>query len=273
MQRQTSPATGTIVWRPSGPARRSSRRIRRATDQPIAELDTQRTCAPKPVDGFNSEGLQPAELGWGAHEKWILDNARTFDDPAAPGIFLEQPGAETRVRTWCSSRGEQYGFLVTHNEELSIPDVFNVRGDDGSVVFRPTCRWPSEQHVLDEDEIVDGRDELSALLCGHERSAFWSGSQLTIEEARELAPFRNATGMQVTSAVLAGMVWAPERPEAGIVETDDMDPRRCREVQRPYLGAIAGYPTDRRPLTNRPSLFAEDVDPDHPWQFRNVLVH
>lgn len=270
----------------------------------IAERDTQRTRSPKPidtfwntwsVDGFISEGLQPAELGWGTHEKWMPANARTFADPSAPGIFLEQPGAETRVRTWCPSHGEQYGFLVTHNEALSISDFFTVRGADGSAEFRPTChyayhpcndavlsfhelfgaagRWPSHQHVLDEHEIVDGRDELGVLLYGHERNAFWFGSQLTIEEARALAPFQNATGLQVTSAVLAGMVWALENPEAGIVEADDIDHRRCLEIQYPYLGTIAGEYTDWTPLTGRPGLFAEDLDPDDPWQFRNVLVH
>ena len=31
-------------------------------------------------------------------------------------IYLMQPGANTRVRTWCPTRGAQYGFLVTHNE-------------------------------------------------------------------------------------------------------------------------------------------------------------
>jgi homospermidine synthase len=270
----------------------------------IAERDTQRARAPKPVDvfwntwsvdGFISEGLQPAELGWGTHERWMPDNARLPDDPNAPGIFLEQPGAETRVRTWCPSHGGQYGFLVTHNESLSIADFFTARAADGTVEFRPTChyayhpcndavlsfhelfgaacRWPSEQHVLDEDEIVDGRDELGVLLYGHAKNAFWYGSQLTIDEARALAPHQNATGLQVTSAVLAGMVWALEHPEAGIVETDDMDHRRCLEVQRPYLGTVAGYYTDWTPLVDRPGLFADDIDPDDPWQFRNVLVH
>ncbi len=270
----------------------------------IAERDTQRAVSPKPidvfwntwsVDGFISEGLQPAELGWGTHERWLPANARTPDDPAAPGIFLEQPGAETRVRTWCPSHGEQYGFLVTHNEALSIPDFFTVRSDEGEVEYRPTChyayhpcndavlsfhelfgaagRWPSGQHVLDEDEIVDGRDELGVLLYGHARNAYWYGSQLTIEEARRLAPYQNATGLQVTSAVLAGIVWALENPSAGIVETDDMDHARCLEVQRPYLGSVVGVYTDWTPLAGRPGFFADDIDPDDPWQFRNVLVH
>ena len=65
---------------------------------------------------------------------------------------------------------------------------------------------------LEEDEIVDGSDELGVLLYGHKKNAYWYGSRLSIEEARKLAPYQNATGMQVTSAVLAGMVWAIENP-------------------------------------------------------------
>jgi homospermidine synthase len=270
----------------------------------IAERDTQRAVHPKPVDvfwntwsvdGFISEGLQPAELGWGTHERWMPANARTFDDPSVPVIFLEQPGANTRVRTWCPSHGAQYGFLVTHNESVSISDFFTLRGDDGSVEFRPTChyayhpcndavlsfdemfgaacRMPDAHHVLDEDEIVDGIDELGVLLYGHARNAYWFGSQLSIEETRTLAPHQNATGLQVTSAVLAGIVWALEHPEAGIVETDDMDHVRCLEIQRPYLGPVNGFYTDWTPLTGRPGLFDEDLDETDPWQFRNTLVH
>ena len=73
--------------------------------------------------------------------------------------------------------------------------------------------------------------------------------------------------------MLAGIVWALENPTAGIVETDDMDHQRCLEVQRPYLGTVVGVYTDWTPLAGRPGLFADDIDTDDPWQFRNVLVH
>ena len=66
--------------------------------------------------------------------------------------------------------------------------------------------------------------------------------------------------MQVSSAVLAGMVWALENPEAGIVEADEMDFRRCLEIQTPYLGPVKGYYTDWTPLTDRPGLFPEDIE-------------
>jgi homospermidine synthase len=72
--------------------------------------------------------------------------------------------------------------------------------------------------------------------------------------------------------VLAGMVWALENPKAGIVETDEIDYRRCLEVQLPYLGPVKGYYTDWTPLEDRPGFFDEDIDASDPWQFRNVLV-
>ncbi|MBS9721015.1 homospermidine synthase [Tianweitania sp. BSSL-BM11] len=270
----------------------------------IAERDTQRAKDPKPfnvfwntwsVEGFVSEGLQPAELGWGTHEKWMPKNAGTLGDKDQPlGIYLEQPGANTRVRTWCPTPGAQYGFLVTHNEAISIADFFTSTNKKGEITYRPTCHYAyhpandavlslhemfgaagkpqNEFHVLNENELVDGADELGVLLYGHDKNAYWYGSRLTLEEARKLAPYQNATGLQVSSAVLAGMVWALENPEAGIVDTDEMDFKRCLEVQLPYLGPVEGHYTDWTPLDRRPGLFEEDLDTKDPWQFRNILV-
>lgn len=268
----------------------------------IAERDTQRAKNPKPqgvfvntwsVEGFVSEGMQPAELGWGTHETWMPENARTHESGCGAAIYLLQPGANTRVRSWTPTAQAQYGFLVTHNESISIADYFTVR-EDGKAVYRPTCHYAyhpandavlslhemfgqggrvqEEHHILSEDEIVDGIDELGVLLYGHGKNAYWYGSQLSIEETRLLAPYQNATGLQVTSAVLAGMVWALENPNEGIVEADEMDFRRCLEVQTPYLGPVVGVYTDWTPLADRPGLFPEDIDTSDPWQFRNVLV-
>lgn len=269
----------------------------------IAERDTQRARNPKPrqvfvntwsVEGFVSEGLQPAELGWGTHERWMPENGRTHATGCGAAIYLLQPGANTRVRSWTPTAKAQYGFLVTHNESISIADFLTVRDGAGKAVYRPTCHYAyhpcddavlslhemfgqegvrqPDWHILDEDEIVDGIDELGVLLYGHGRNAYWYGSQLSVEETRMIAPYQNATGLQVSSAVLAGMVWALENPRAGIVEADDMDYRRCLEVQMPYLGPVIGAYTDWTPLANRPGLFPEDIDTTDPWQFRNVLV-
>ena len=269
----------------------------------IAERDTQRAAKPKAmgtfvntwsVEGFVSEGLQPAELGWGTHEKALPAEGRRHDFGPDCAIYLLRPGAGTRVRSWCPTPGAQHGFLVTHNEAISIADYLTLREDGSEVGYRPTCHYayhPADDavlsldemagaqwqrqprsHILEEDEIVDGLDELGVLLYGHARNAYWYGSQLSIEETRRIAPRQNATGLQVTSAVLAGMVWALENPCAGIVEADEVDFRRCLEVQTPYLGPVVGVYTDWTPLVDRGQLFPEDVDNSDPWQFRNILV-
>ena len=269
----------------------------------IAERDTQRAKNPKPrgvfvntwsIEGFVSEGLQPAELGWGTHEKALPPEGKRHEFGPDCAIYLMRPGAGTRVRSWTPTAQAQHGFLVTHNEAISIADFLTLRDADGTAVYRPTCHYayhPADDAVLslhemagsgwrqqprslllDETEIVDGIDELGVLLYGHGLNAYWYGSQLSIEETRRLAPYQNATGLQVTSAVLAGMVWALENPDAGIVEADEIDFRRCLDVQRPYLGPVIGAYTDWTPLTDRLTLFPDDVDAEDPWQFRNVIV-
>ena len=267
----------------------------------IAERDTQRSDRPKEqgefvntwsIEGFLSEGMQPAELGFGTHEKALPPEGRRHEFGCDAAIYLTRPGCATRVRTWVPTAGPQIGWLITHNESISIADYLTLR-EEGKVVYRPTCHYayhPCDDTVLSlhefqgraferqprtrlmNDEIVEGIDELGVLLYGHARNAYWFGSQLSIAEARRLAPYQNATGLQVTSAVLAGMVWAIENPRSGVVDADEIDWRRCLEVQLPYLGPVVGAYTSWTPLTGRPGLFPEDVDLEDPWQFRNVIV-
>jgi homospermidine synthase len=268
----------------------------------IAERDTQRARDPKPrgkfvntwsVEGFVAEGLQPSELGWGTHENTLPPGGERHDFGCDAAIYLKRPGAGTRVRSWTPTARSQHAWMITHNESISIADYFTLR-EGGKVLYRPTChyayhpcddavlslhemagaQWKPQKtwHILDEDEIVDGVDELGVLLYGHGKNAYWYGSQLSIEETRRIAPYQNATGMQVTSAVLAGIVWMLENPQVGIVEADEMDFRRCLEIQRPYLGNVFGEYTDWTPLVHRSELFPEDVDTSDPWQFKNVLV-
>jgi homospermidine synthase len=267
----------------------------------IAERDTQARHQPRPrgvfvntwsVDGFIAEGFQPAELGWGTHEPWFPENGYRHDTGCQAAIWLDRPGAITRVHSWCPTPGPQFGFLVTHNEAISIADYYTV-GAGADPQYRPTCHYAyhpcddavlslhemfgsgraqDKHHILTADEIVEGIDELGVLLYGHEKNALWYGSRLSTTEARDLAPYQNATGLQVTSAVLAGMVWALENPNAGIVEADEMDHARCLEVQRPYLGPLEAHYTDWTPLQDRWELFPEDIDPEEPWAFRNVLA-
>lgn len=244
------------------------------------------------IDGFVGEGCQPAELGWGSHENnWPVD-AQRHDFGRDSAIYLMRPGASVRVRTWTPTEGHFHGFLITHGESISISDYYTVRDGD-KVVYRPTCHYayhPCDDAVLSVhelagknwilqsekrlmvNEITSGIDELGVLLAGHAKNAYWYGSQLSIDEARALAPHNNATSLQVTVAVLSGMVWAMENPQAGVVEPDELDFQRCLDVCMPYLGPVVGQYTDWTPLVGRETLFPEDLDQADPWQFKNVRV-
>jgi homospermidine synthase len=267
----------------------------------IAERDTQVSNVPKAanefvntwsVDGFVSEGAQPAELGWGTHERHFPADGGRHKAGTGCAIYLNRPGASTRVRTWTPAAGYFHGYLITHSEAISLADFYTVR-EDGEAVYRPTSHYayhPSDNAVLSVhefagrnwhlqdrkrimlDEISGGIDELGVLLAGHGKNAYWYGSQLSIEEARRLAPFNSATSLQVTAAALSGMIWAMEHPNEGIVEPDEIDFERPLEICAPYLGKVLGEYTDWTPLYQRGELFAEDLDRDDPWQFKNVRV-
>jgi homospermidine synthase len=267
----------------------------------IAERDTQVASMPKSpdefvntwsIDGFFSEGSQPAELGWGTHERHFPEDGRRHDFGSGAAIYLLRPGAGTRVRSWTPLEGPYHGFLITHNESISTADYLTVR--DGDVVrYRPTCHYayhPCDDAVLSVhelggknwrlqadkrlmmDEIIDGIDELGVLLMGNSRGVYWYGSRLSIDHTRRIAPHNNATSLQVTAAVLGGMVWAIEHPQAGIVEPEELDFARILEVAGPYLGDVVGVWGDWTPLQDREMLFPEDLDRGDPWQFKNIRV-
>ena len=267
----------------------------------IAERDTQVSKIPKEpgefvntwsIDGFVSEGSQPAELGWGTHERHFPSDARRHDFGSGAAIYLLRPGAATRVRSWTPLEGPYHGFLITHGESISIADYLTI-GEGGVVRSRPTCHYayhPCDDAVLSlhefagknwrlqdrkrlmMQEIAAGTDELGVLLMGPAKGVYWFGSRLTIAEARRVAPHNNATSLQVTAAVLAGVVWAIEHPREGIVEPEEMDFERVLEISRPYLGEIVGVYGDWSPLQGRERLFAEDLDCSDPWQFKNIRV-
>ena len=245
------------------------------------------------IDGFVGEGRQPAELGWGTHEKAMPADGHRHELGCDAAIYLLRPGAGTRVRSWTPLEGPMHAFLVTHNESISIADYFTARDANGAVRYRPTVHYayhPCDDAVLSVhelagknwrmqgrqrlmmDEITSGTDELGVLLMGHARNAYWYGSRLSIGEARKLAPHNNATSLQVTAAVLAGLVWAMENPRAGILEADEIDHRRCMEIMRPYLGEVVGVYSDWTPLNDRGFPFPEALDESDPWQFSNIRV-
>ena len=274
----------------------------------ISERDTQISTQPKEpnefvntwsVEGFYEEGIAPAELGWGTHEHTLPKNgyAHTKSGPRNQ-ICIAQPGMETWVRSTVPS-GEIHGMVIRHGEAYTMCEHLSVYDDKGNAVYRPTVhyaycptdaaiasvhelRWHNwemqpKQRIMN-NEIHSGRDELGVLLMGHDYKSWWTGSQLSIDEARAILPGQSATTLQVASSVMSAIVWMFDEPERGVCVPDDLPWETLLATARPYLGTMFSGPIDWDPLSTRVPVFpgvsdeGARLDPSDPWQFCNFLV-
>ncbi len=274
----------------------------------VAERDTQVTSVPKrtnefvntwSVEGFYEEGVAPAEMGWGTHERRLPPNAFVHaGEGPCNQICIAKPGMETWVRSWVPA-GEIRGMVIRHGEAFTLCEHLTVRDATGRDLYRPTVHYayhPSdaginsvlelrmrgwemqpEQRILN-DEIISGRDELGVLLMGHPYKSWWTGSLLSIDEARAVLPGQSATTLQVAGSVTAAVAWMIEHPDEGVCVPDDLPWREVLGVANRYLGTLHSGPADWDPVSSRRDLFAnfsdeaDHVDASDPWQFTNFLV-
>lgn len=240
------------------------------------------------------ESISPCEIGWGTHEKWVPPLATQPATGPRNQIVLPQMGLNTWVRSWVPNQ-EIVGMVVTHGESFGLSHALTVREDD-QVVYRPTVHYaylPSDDSIVSmhelrarnyelhpqtrilTDEIVAGQDVVGALIMGHRFRSWWTGSTLSIAEARKKVPGVNATAVQVASGVLAGVMWALRNPQRGVCLPEDLPHREILDVARPYLGTISSARSDWTPLSRHRVYFEEraesQVDKSDPWQFRNFI--
>ncbi|MBU1026562.1 MAG: saccharopine dehydrogenase NADP-binding domain-containing protein [Candidatus Margulisbacteria bacterium] len=270
----------------------------------ISERDTQITDQPKQVnefvntwsiEGFFEEGVAPAELGWGTHEKYAPKGTYFHKVGPKNQVCLTSIGMKTWVRSWVPC-GEITGMVIRHGEAFSISDRLTVWEND-EAVYRPTVHYaycPSNAainslHELEmrqfemqpkmrimADEIIDGRDELGVLLMGHDFKSWWCGSLLDIHEARRLVSGQQATTMQVAISVVAAAIWMIKNPKKGFLLPDDLDHEAILEVSMPYIKPFVSKAVDWTPLKNLNSKFTK-FDISRPaeedvWQFTSFLV-
>jgi homospermidine synthase len=269
-----------------------------------SERDTQVTDRPKQVDefvntwsieGFREEGTTTAEMGWGTHEKTLPAFAVEHADGPRNQICLARMGINTWVRSWVPDY-TIHGMVVRHGEAFTISDSLTV-WEDGKAVYRPTMHYaycPCDSAIVSlqemrgydyelqpslrimNDEITSGADILGALLMGHAYNAWWTGSDLSIEESRRLVPHQNATTMQVAISVVAASMWMIGNPASGLCVPDDLPHETILKTADPYLGRNLSVPSDWTPLKHHRHHFkgfsSPDLDRDDPWQFKNFLI-
>lgn len=269
-----------------------------------SERDTQITDQPKQVDefvntwsveGFREEGTTTAEMGWGTHERTLPKLAYRHKEGPGNQICLARMGINTWVRSWVPNY-EIQGMVVRHGEAFTISDRLTV-WEKGKAVYRPTVHYaycPCDCAIvsLNElrgyryqlqpkirimgDEITSGSDILGALLMGHAYNSWWVGSDLSIEESRQLVPHQNATTMQVAISVVAAVHYMIENPARGVLVPDDLPHEYILKLARPYLGRNLSVQSNWTPLKAQYDGFEGyskvDLDRKDPWQFKNFLV-
>jgi homospermidine synthase len=270
----------------------------------ISERDTQISNRPKEVGefvntwsipGLHEEGVAPAEMGWGTHEKRLPPHAHAHNYGPCHQICLAQMGLNTLVRSWVPM-GEIIGMVIRHGEALTISEHLTVW--DGEVpIYRPTVHYAylpcdaaiasvwelkmngyqlqPRQRIMNDD-IIDGKDELGVLLLGHDLNGWWTGSQLDIHQARRLVPHQNATTLQVAASILGALFWMIRHPRRGLNVPDDLPHREVLAVANPYLGPCPSLQTNWTPLQNRFDPFERFARPrpadDDVWQFETFLA-
>jgi homospermidine synthase len=268
----------------------------------VAERDTQVTDRPKQVgefvntwsvDGFYEEGVAPAEMGWGTHEKSLPALAYTHEGEGPRNqICLAQMAHKTLVRSRVPS-GSIVGMVIRHGEAFTICDHLTV-WDGEHAVYRPTVHYaycpsdvawasfvelegaqyeyPLSQRIMN-DEIISGRDELGVLLMGHPYKSWWTGMLTSIDEARSVAPHQSATTIQVAASILGAVDWLLRSPNEGVRVPDELPWRDVLAVATPYVGTTWSGPLDWDPVTTKADWFdkwsGRTLDHDDLWQFTN----
>ncbi|MFA4991421.1 MAG: saccharopine dehydrogenase C-terminal domain-containing protein [Candidatus Omnitrophota bacterium] len=270
----------------------------------VSERDTQISDRPKEVDefvntwsieGFFEEGIAPAEMGWGTHEKNIPNGAYFHKKGPKNQICLRGMGAKTWVRSWVPDY-EITGMVIRHGEAYGISERLTV-WKNNKAVYRPTVHYAycpcdaaiNSMHELEmrrfhlqknqrimNDEIIKGDDRLGALLMGHDFNSWWTGSILSIDEARRLVPNQNATTLQVAISVVAAAKWMIKNPRKGFCLPDDIPYEDIMKISRPYLGEFVSRPVDWTPIKNYDKMFrkmgSKKPKKEDVWQFTTFLV-
>ena len=126
-------------------------------------------------------------------------------------------------------------------------------------------------HRIIKDEIVSGMDELGVLLIGDD-FCFWHGSQMTIEDARNLMEGESATSLQVAGSMLGAIVWMIENPKMGYVEPEEIPFDFVLDIGDMYWAPVVSVKSNWTPNLDKNSLFYRPHDEKNPCSFENFRV-
>ena len=247
------------------------------------------------IDGFVGEGCQPAELGWGTHERNFPRDGKRHDFGCMAAIYLTQPGRRD-ARAHLDAAGRAASWLSDHPQrgDLDRRLLHGARGRAGRSTARPCttpttrattrcCRCTSspaattcmqERQRIMMDEITGGIDELGRAAGGPQEERLLvrlAAVDRGGAQARALQQRHQPAG----DARRCWPAWSGRwrTRNVGIIEPDEMDFRRALEICTPYLGPVVGEYTDWTPLTRSRAAVPRGPRQDRPLAVQERAGH
>ena len=241
----------------------------------ISERDTQTTPKVKNIneycntwagDGvsFAEEAFNSCELSAGTHEGIVDGISMTnfgkgkMEDGY---LTLEKKGANVFAKSYVPYYGKYVGNIICHDEAYTIGNSLTIR-DNNIITYRPSVYYvyhpvneafmsiheikEREEKIQDNcrlltKEITHGNDILGLTFYLEDKSVYWIGSLLDINESRMLFDnkcdsFINATISQVVPGYLSGIIHLINNEYSGLIFPDDLPYNDCMKYILPFLG-------------------------------------
>ena len=188
------------------------------------------------IEGFYEEGIAPAEMGWGTHEKRLPPHAFAARRRRARQPDLPGPDGVQDVGALLGAGGEIVGMVIRHGEAFTICDHLTV-WDGGRPVYRPTVHYaycPADVAVLSMLELRDApvrrssrasaswatrssRARTSSASCSWATRTRRGGPAACCRSTRRgpWCPHQNATTLQVAASILGAAAVDDRRAPRG----------------------------------------------------------
>ena len=273
----------------------------------ISEKDTQISSIPKKINeycntwsmsikSYFGEGLSCLEISLGTHEPKIEKNI-VYNDNSF--IISSKIGIYSYAQSWIPFCNRIIGNLIPHDESNTIGQKLTIKNKNGDIKYKPSVYYvyhACNDAMLSVDElkqntenyqnnyrcltneIIDGRDILGLTYFLEDKSVYWIGSLLSIQEARDLFDnqineFINATNVQVLSGYISGILYIMDlgNQKLGKLTPDDI-PEYIIRYQLPFLGEFIFDKANNFNLTIVENNINTKVDKTNEWTFNNFII-
>lgn len=242
-----------------------------------SEVDTQIAQNHKPdgtfintwsVIGLLEEGCEPAQAGWGSHERYLPEDGIIL---GREGVGFKTMGYKKLHWSWVPDE-EFVGMIIPHGEALTLNRF--LRASNYSPTVHYVYRLPlqtkklMESMTLEEltsvkkwrvlnpfqDDLV-GEDKVGTLLIfpqnpitgANQPWTYWYGSVL----GQGTSKFFGPTSIQVVAGTLTALKYAVQNGRLGPMYPEKVDHDFVMHHTLPYMGRVVSTETEWRPKSTQ----------------------